>query len=265
MTADDYLRSVGFALRDLPWRTRRDLLTEIAGHLSELPGGTNLIERLGTPEQYAADLRSAAGLDRQRGIVAFLRARRLRNLILVAVALTVIGLGIGIVVWINSYQPLVSGNGSADPEHVVFPRTGGAYVIVRKGRPFRYGITVRNDGRFTVRVLGVPTLYGYPFRAHLWASGPTIRGGMPEPERRFHPIDLKPGWTLVLYLVGRYACTFQMPAGSSTTIGALPVRFRFLWRTATTTIDPGHGDDLTLLLPKHVGCPSNRHPPPSMP
>ncbi|HKU56475.1 MAG TPA: hypothetical protein VJP41_05585 [Gaiellaceae bacterium] len=265
MTTDDYVRMVAFELRDLPWRTQRELVSELQGHISELPSGTDPYARLGRPHEYAADLRAAAGLERRRGALAFLRARRPRNLAAAAIALTVTGLAVGAVVWINRYQPLVFGNGTANPAHVVFTRTGGAYAIVRTGRPFRYGITVRNDGRFTVRVLGVRSLYGYPFRAHLWASGPTKNGGMPEPERLFHPIDLRPGRTLALYLVGRYACTVQMPAGSSTTLGALPVRFHFLWRNVTTTIDPGNGNELTLLLPKHVGCPPNSQPPMSMP
>jgi len=66
-----------------------------------------------------------------------------------------------------------------DPENVVFPRAGGEYVVVHKGRPFRFGFTVRNDGQFTVRVLGVPTLYGYPLRAHLWAQARRETKGCP--------------------------------------------------------------------------------------
>lgn len=111
MTADDYLRSVSFELRDLPWGQRQDLLTEIRTHLDELPAGTDLGARLGTPKEYAADLRAAAGLERRRGVSAFLRARRPRNLILVALVLIMIGLGIGAVEWIDSYQPLTLGNG----------------------------------------------------------------------------------------------------------------------------------------------------------
>lgn len=95
MTTDDYLRRVSFELRDLPWRARRDLISEIRSHLSELPDGTNLLQRLGRPEQYAVDMRAAAGLERRRGVIAFLRARRLRNLIIVAALLTVTGLAIG--------------------------------------------------------------------------------------------------------------------------------------------------------------------------
>lgn len=262
MTADEYVGRVNFWLSDLPWSTKKALLSELRAHLAELPAGTDL-DTLGAPEQYAADLRAAAGLERRRGVIAFLRARRPRNLILVAVALTVIGLAIGAVAWIDSYQPLVYGDSGMDPNDLVSPRGGGQYVVAHLGSPFRFGFTVRNDGRFTVRVLGVPELRGYPFRAHLWASGPTIRGGMPLPERRFKPIDLKPGWTLVLYLVGHYACTYQAPPGSSTTLAELPVRYRFLWRTATTTIDLH--EQLAILLPENVGCPPTVHPPPSTP
>jgi hypothetical protein len=48
MTTDEYLRDVGFALRDLPWRTKRDLVAGISAHLSELPAGTHLVERRST-------------------------------------------------------------------------------------------------------------------------------------------------------------------------------------------------------------------------
>ena len=56
MTADDYLRSVSFQLNDLPWGQRQELLAEIRTHLDELPAGTDLTARLGTPDEYAADL-----------------------------------------------------------------------------------------------------------------------------------------------------------------------------------------------------------------
>ena len=68
MTADDYLRSVSFQLNDLPWGQRQKLLAEIRAHLDELPPDTDLRVRLGTPEEYAADLRMAAGLERRRGV-----------------------------------------------------------------------------------------------------------------------------------------------------------------------------------------------------
>jgi len=89
VTAEEYVRQVDFRLRDLPWKTRRELVSELRAHLSELPADE--LASLGTPEQYASDLRSAAGLERRRGPIAFLLARRPRNLVLTVVALAVIG------------------------------------------------------------------------------------------------------------------------------------------------------------------------------
>jgi len=115
VTPDEYLRDVGYWLNDLPWGMRRDLLAELRAHLDELPPGTNLRAELGPPEAYASDLRSAAGLERRRGPIAFLRARRPRNLILIVLALTLIGLGIGAVAWIDSYQPIAFAGGTKLP------------------------------------------------------------------------------------------------------------------------------------------------------
>jgi uncharacterized membrane protein len=64
MIAEHYLSDVSFELRDLPWRMRRDLIAELRGHRDELPTGTDLVGRLGTPKEYGAELRSAAGSSR---------------------------------------------------------------------------------------------------------------------------------------------------------------------------------------------------------
>ena len=250
MTAEEYLRQVDFWLHDLPWGMRRELLSELRGHLNELPADD--LATLGAPEQYAADLRSAAGLDRRRGVVAFLRARRPLNVILAVVLLTVIGLATGVVVWIQAYQPIAFAGGSYLPlyEKEVHGVSGQA-VIFHKGRPFRYGFTIVNNGRFTVRVLGVPYAPFLPFTARLLTNGPsTPRLFMSGPYRRFKPFDLKPGQMTLLLLRGAYACHSGTGPGPSVAIDALPVRFSFLWRTTTAEI-PLDGS-LTFVFPK--GC-----------
>jgi len=58
-----YLYAVRAALRDLPESTRDELLEDLPEHLAEVlaeAGGT-LLERLGPPEAYAAELRASAG------------------------------------------------------------------------------------------------------------------------------------------------------------------------------------------------------------
>ena len=264
MTAGDYVRRVSFELSDLPWRMRQELLSELRGHLGELPDGTDLVERLGAPEEYAADLRSAAGLERRRGPIAFLRARRPRNLILIVLALTVIGLAIGAVAWIDSYQPLATGNTSYGPLHSVdSPAGDGVYVVFHQGKPFRYGMTIWNRGRFTVRVLGVADFFeghlgGLPASVRLLMSAPTTfdQGGIPAPYRRFHPFDLRPGEQRGLIFSGVYdlPCRDRGPGGGSDYLLSLPVRFRFLWRTETVQVPLP--ERLAVSFPKEAACPA---------
>lgn len=237
--AEDYLRDVGFALRDLPWRTKRDLLSELRVHLAELPAEPSLRTQLGAPEAYAAELRAAAGLERRRGVIAFLRARRPRNLALTAAALTVIGLVIGAVSWIDSYQPLAFENGEEPPLGTVESPAGyGESVVFRKGRPFRLGLDIKNTGRFTVRVLGLSYGPGMPFSARLVMSGPMRYSGFRQTYLRFHPFDMKPGEVRVLELQGSYTnCRGWVGrTGSEGPLVDFPVRYRFLWRTATANI-----------------------------
>lgn len=251
MTADEYVRRVNYWLTDLPWGTKNELLAELRRHLSELPEGTDLAS-LGTPEQYAADLRAAAGLERRRGVIAFLRARRPRNLILIAVALTVTGLAIGAVAWIDSYQPIAMGNTAQDPlDSKPSPGKAGVTVVFREGRPFLYGVTIRNSGRFPVRILGVPRDVTDFFKARLLVNKPNPAGNE-MPLERFRPFDLHPGETRWLVLKGHYACTTGM--GASTAVGsdAIPVRFSFLWKTETTFVPVL--DPLTITFTEK-GCP----------
>lgn len=250
MTTEEYLRRVEWSLRDLPWGMRRRLVADLRAHLAEAPS----LDALGTPEEYAADLRAAEGIERRRGPIAFLRARRPRNVAAAVVVLTLIGLAIGAVEWVDSYQPLVFGNGTMDPQGAVPAPTGGEWVVFHEGRPFRYGFTVRNDGRFTVRVVGSQYPYGLPVSVRLLMSGPTRNGGMPLPSGPFRPVDLKPGYTLVLYWEGvfharRGSCG---PGGYTEAIDEFPVRYRFLWRTTTTFIPLP--EELAVVTKKSKPC-----------
>lgn len=61
---EEYLHAVQAALADLPAETREDLIEDLPDHLAEvLAEGGSLRDRLGDPAEYAAELRSAAGLD----------------------------------------------------------------------------------------------------------------------------------------------------------------------------------------------------------
>lgn len=62
--AQDFLDSVAAELRDLPEDDRTDLLEELAAHLDDLASEEDapLERRLGSPQEYAAELRASAGL-----------------------------------------------------------------------------------------------------------------------------------------------------------------------------------------------------------
>lgn len=253
MTSDDYLRSVGSALGDLPWQQRQDLLAELRGHLADFPADTDLAERLGTPEEYAADLRAAEGLERRHGPVSWLKARRPRNVILVTgltvVLLTALGLGIGAVVWIDSYQPLAFGNAYQPPlgTHFGF---GGDSADVHPGRPFIFGMEIVNTRRFGVRVLGAPLETDLPWTAHLFMSLPNYTGATRAPVP-FQPIDLKPGERMFLAFRGVWTCpSGRVSPGVTSELHDFPVRFSFLWRTTTAEIPLPK--PLEIVFPK--GC-----------
>jgi len=83
-------------------------------------------------------------------------------------------------------------------------------------------------------------------------SGELRDRGVHGPYTRFHPFDLGPGQVRLLFYKGALACRGY---GPNTNIGLLdfPVRFGFLWRTATVTIplDPG----VAIVYPKGSRCP----------
>jgi hypothetical protein len=60
---DDYVEKVRAALIGLPDSTRDELVEDLPEHLAEVlaEGQGTLVERLGTPEAYAAELRATAG------------------------------------------------------------------------------------------------------------------------------------------------------------------------------------------------------------
>lgn len=61
--ATDYLERVRAALADLPADEVADIIEDVEPHLAEIDAeGDSLVDRLGEPEVYAAELRAAAGL-----------------------------------------------------------------------------------------------------------------------------------------------------------------------------------------------------------
>lgn len=74
---DAYLAAVGAALAGVPDSDRQELLDDLAEHLAELAheSDAGLIERLGPPEQYAAELLASAGIELGRAKPAWQRSQ----------------------------------------------------------------------------------------------------------------------------------------------------------------------------------------------
>jgi hypothetical protein len=251
MTRDDYVRQVEWALRDLPWSERRNLVADLRSHLAELPADTDLEARLGTPERYASDLRAAVGLERQRGPVAFLRARRPRTFVIAAVVIAAVGLAIGAWVrhaeqtaFIDHYQPLQNAGSDATPADAKpTPGQDGITVLFHKGRPFESGVLITNDGRYPVRVLGSRRSWSDFFTGRLYVAKNGIHSIVPL--ERFHPFDLAPRQYQWLVFKGVYACTSGAEGGHGLSPGhgydsvfhvSFPVRYRFHSHRATAQI-----------------------------
>jgi hypothetical protein len=272
LTTEEYLHRVWSALSDLPWKTKRELLSELRAHLSELPDGTDLRTRLGTPEDYAAELRGAAGLERRRGMIPFLRARRPRNIALTVVALVLLGLVLGSFAWVQSYQPLDWAGGGIRPLNLKFTQNGTAEPIeFHKGGHFRLGVPISNNGSFGVRIVGLGALKAGPIAFLPHPPLPfSIRLLMTRPSKNWddrglplipsQPFELEPGEESMLVLEGTYTKTCRPwqpgdvatpePRGYLFKDGFIPIRFHFLWKTSTALVFPSFL--LEIRFPK--GC-----------
>jgi hypothetical protein len=248
VTKYEYLVEVAWQLRDLPWRKRRELVDDLRRHLDEVP-----LDRLAPPRKYVAELREAEGLARCHGPVAFLRARRPRNVVLVVLLVVVAALLAAGYAWVQSYQPLVTGFASLDPPDSHSEAEGETVAPFHEGRPFRFGFSIRNDGGFAVRVLGVPLRGNRPFATRLFVSRDLSHArNIPGPLAPFRPFDLEPGQERMLVLRGRFAHCRDWPGGTGVTFDHMPVRFSFLWRTETTSVPLS--SPLVIQVPERRDC-----------
>jgi hypothetical protein len=113
--AAEYLDAVQKALEDLPDDEVAEIVDDVAGHLeqvnAELGGSASkaaLEQRLGTPEQYAAELRAAAGFP-ERGVRRRARVPYLRVLLFLVTWLARVAAGVtavGLVLMLADGPPL---------------------------------------------------------------------------------------------------------------------------------------------------------------
>ena len=250
MTGDQYVHAVEMHLLDLPWRVRKTLVADLRVHLAEIPAGGDLGARLGSPQSYAEDLRSTAGLAPRRGLLAFVRARRPRNVVITVLLVALASAVAAAVTWAQSYQPLTAGTTGAHPPVSGQGALGETVAPFLNRKPFQFGFSVRNSGRFAVRILDVPLSGSHPFVVRKFTARSDERGT--GPPVRFHPFTLEPGHERLIVLRGRYANCHGWVAGSSVGYEAMPVRMRFLRWTHTVYVK--------LLTTLVIRMPAHRSP-----
>ena len=262
-----YLERLSSAAQDLPKTRRQELLDEIEQHirqaLIQTPCANHdemlaLLAQVGDPAEVAAAADDQPEASHKRRSPAAYLLRHPRRVILTVVVLALIGLAIGSVAWIRAYQPLASARLEMLPAGSKNTLTLNGYassVGYHKGRPFRLGFMVQNKGRFTVRVLGVPYssdfpwLRNLPWSARLMMAAETAvpvpphsglnadahgwREGRLQP---FHSFDLNPGQARFLLLKGVYAHCGVMISHGTIPLPDFPIRYSFLWKTATARI-----------------------------
>ncbi len=256
-SADQYLAVVESELSDLPWKARKSLLADLRLHLDEIPPDEDLEERLGSPWNYATELREAADLRPRRGPIAFLRARRPRNVAIAALLLALIGAITAGGLWSRSYQPLSEGGAEMFPLNARGPAAlEGRVATFRSGKPFQVGASVRNDGHFPVRILGVPIIQGrftpFAVRPYLGPAENNCIGAMCA--ETFHPFTLEPGKERLIMLLGHYANCRQFHQGNGTGLESIPIRMKFLLSTRTVYV-PLRGP-LEIEFPMRDPCAS---------
>jgi hypothetical protein len=273
----DYLERLSAAAHDLPESRRDELLGEIEEHIRQAAAekrATNrdemlaLLAQVGDPAEIAA-----AAHDPADASVAPRRRRSRKLVIALAVLAVVIALAAGGAAWAWTYQPLAFAPADVLPANSVNTYgedDHGALVgYNRHGHPF-FGVTLKNTGHFTVRVLGnaedgapLPLFRSWSSRLlgarYVKADKPhcSVRERVPlactlklGPLKPFTPVNLAPGQTVMLLWLGVWHdCRLSVVRGTTTPPRTLPVRYSFLGKTSTAQIPfPG---GLTIAPPHH--------------
>ena len=185
--------------------------------------------RLGNPESYAADMRAAAELrPPPGGLIAFLRAPRPRN-VLIALALVALAAALAAAIaWARSYQPLGAGSSGLNPIGARQGALGETVAKFQQGQPFQFGFSIRNSGRFAVRILDLLLMHDefiMPFAVKAFLSSQRLIG---KPVSAFQPFTLEPGDEQLIILRGSYANCDEYVAHGSVGLAGMAVRTRFL-------------------------------------
>jgi hypothetical protein len=253
---DTYLATVRSELADIPWLQREELLAIVGERLGELALDESPWRALGSPIEFARQLRDGAGLPpRSHNPFVRLRASRVRTKVLIALAVLVVGVLIGALVEWPHYQPLrAEANFSAtNAERVEDDLARGIdYYEYARGKYVVSGITLDNRGFAPVTVDGV-VIAGSPYgplvlRELRATSDPRLIGSVAKAPIVKH-VTIQPGKTTFLFVVMKMQLKrISFEPGDTVSIGQPKLRIRVLG--VHHLVEPGGGEIGILIRPK---------------
>jgi hypothetical protein len=165
---------------------------------------------------------------------------------------------IATVVWASTYQPLRTGALGLNPQPSHQDALQETVATFRDAEPFQFGFSVRNDGKFSVRVLDIPMLHDgtvLPFAVRAFVSAEPLHwtgGSVLGRLVLFQPFDLRPGEERMLEFRGRYANCREFASSSEVIYDAFDLHARFLAWTHTVRIH--FSEPLVIRFPRSLSC-----------
>lgn len=164
-----YYGTVADSVDDIPWRERQRILDTLADRLGALGPDDSPTSELGPPEDYAAQVRAAAGATTERGgSFARLRASRTRTKVLLGAAAFLVVVLVAGAVSALRYQPLrAEGTAEAVDPGLVVQDAGGVQGLTVRFQPggqilVRYSLT--NSGLVDVNIDGIDIEKRFPVK-----------------------------------------------------------------------------------------------------
>lgn len=132
LNLDEYIRQVEQACSDLSPQVRHRLLADLEAHLRDQASGADLVAAVGTPADYARDLRSAMGLPETVPAPSSGRRRRwLLPALIAGVALAVVLAFVGVILAATSSpQPSPNPTPATSESATAIPSTAPAMIVV---------------------------------------------------------------------------------------------------------------------------------------
>ena len=182
---DEYLDQLRTAVRLAPHATRDEYVSEISQHIAEgrehldpndRVGLRELLAQVGDPVTLAHDFYQNQGIDASRGWRRFGIGQRIAMVAVPLGAILLLGLGVGVLAWVDHYQPLTEGGeGSIGPlgPHGVplrpLPVSSGAqpftipvYAMPRGTSTVRIPVYLYNTGGRSLTVTDIESPATYP-------------------------------------------------------------------------------------------------------